>query len=57
MSHSKTTSGARGFRAARWGTHKYGWELLGVRRVEGEKGWGGVGGEGGRLSKGAERNL
>lgn len=43
MSHSKTTSGARGFRAARWGTHKYGWELLGVRRVEGEKGWGGGG--------------
>lgn len=41
MSHSKTTSGARGFGAARWGTHKYGWELLGVRRVEGEKGWGG----------------
>lgn len=44
MSHSKTTSGARGFGAARWGTQVRLGAVGGVRRAEGEKGCGGRGG-------------
>lgn len=39
--HIQKQQAAQGVSGLRGGEHKHGWELLGVRRVEGEKGRGG----------------
>lgn len=46
--HIQKQQAAQGVSGLRGGEHKYGWELLGVRRVEGEKGRGGGGVQRGR---------